>query len=548
VSVRDPVDGQVTDLEAGGVLHVPRVPPRRLRFTTELDAWQTNIDDLDVGAAPAEVTIALVSRSLLRINASDWSTAAPVPGFRATLITEQVVGCCPLRALAWQGPAPPETSSLLVQGIALTKGRFRVQAIAGTRNGETAWIDFVPGQEHIADLVLRDEALQRTKLRVEVANGIGEPIRDARVLIAVANYDAGSLGDVSVRSFSDAGEGMWPNFRGVDADEQPETQVSTTERDGGVELQVRAESALVAAVQATGHGAVVLPIAPLVSGRDHSVRIALPAESRVHGTVAWQRNDPALALYDSIEFVELRGTDVLRSNRLADDGGFAFEGLPAGDYTAVVIGLAKPAANGNREAVELTRRPVRLAAATTVELALEVGSAAGDTLVVGTIVGMPLAADWQWTVAHVPAAAPPGQAAGRVLVEGSGRFQVAGLASGAHRLIALGRAQDGRGIACLHTIATVPTGAGTVAVELGSLAPPLWIDSRRGDAGSRQLRCELVGVDAWQSFAAGQLPHLIVGDGVRSVLYGFGSGRLILADAQKRFEVALPSSAPILVD
>jgi hypothetical protein len=32
------------------------------------------------------------------------------------------------------------------------------------------------------------------------------------------------------------------------------------------------------------------------------------------------------------------------------------------------------------------------------------------------------------------------------------------------------------------------------------------------------------------------------------VLYGFGSGRLILADAQKRFEVALPSSAPILVD
>jgi hypothetical protein len=547
--IRDPAGDGTRELLSGEGLTVARSPSRTVAAICTIDGWQLTTSQFDPAAVEGpELSIVALPHSILRLDAIDWTTQAPIPGFAATLLTEEAMGQAPMMQTAWKGKAARDQSTVILAGLWPAVRRIRVFAQEATRNCDTDWLPCPAGPDANVVLRLQEEAQQRTSLRVEVvttANGAAIP--EARVLVTPRHYEAGYQLQ-PMRHWFDTGSGLQPMFGGADAERMPEAPIAMTDTAGIARFEVRADRELWVVASAIGHAATFEQIAAMPAQQANAVRIALHTESTVRGTVRWDRTDPTLAPYTGIDSIQLRSDRVTRVAKLVDDGRFAFEQLAAGDYIAAVTAIAKPDAAGVRQHVDVDLRPLSLAAAEQRELLIEVGSMAKGATIVGSIVGMSLDADWEWTVVHINAKDASGPPAGRAVVEPRGNFQLAGLPEGEHLVLALGRTKLGHELALLRRDVEVQPGVLHVAVELGSTAPPIWIDRRPGATGSRRLRCELAGVDAWWQLMASRLPPLMVGPTARGALHGFGTGRLSLIDDQGRTEIDLPATTPILID
>jgi hypothetical protein len=539
----DPTQPIPLDLTEGLDVSVATVPKRSIEAESVTLGWKVVDRVLQVGSG-AGGEVVMLPRNIIQLDVDDRDHGVRVPKCLVSVWTEEVVGCCPLRSLAWQGEVDTGASVATLEGLPLRAGRFRIRVGArGYQDDMTDWIALRDGAEHLVRLHLRRDALALGEAVIRVVDRTtARFVECAAITVVEATYEVPHRHERERIAMWYASNGhLLPRLPGADPDLLPPVQFAKTSASGEAIVSLRANVQYAMAVTAKEHASAWIDDISIAPGGRATVTVEMDAAAEVFGKVIWDEMDPALHGLQSVNYVELTSDRTTSAFTLTEDRGFRFGGLAAGSYRLVVCGVA-----GAKEQMptELASRNVDVSPGGTVEADLLIGAAAGGAQVVGKVGSFP-PLGWEWSAVYGPLGAKSLPSA-RCVLSQAGGFVFAGVPAGDHVFCAVGRRRDGRGFGFGGKVVSVQGKAShTVAIEIG---PALEIVARDRLAMPLNARLELLDDDSVFSAILATAPPLIVGGSEPSVVLGLPAGKLRISTATSEQIVELPCAAPVIVD
>lgn len=539
----DPTQPQPLDLTEGVDVVVAAAPTRSIDAESVSLGWKVADRTIQVGSVAAGEVV-MLPRNTIRLEVGDRDQGLRVPKCLVSIWTEEVIGCCPQRALVWQGEVDTSERAASLEGLPLRAGKFRIRVGASGHQDEvTDWIELREGAEHPVRLLLRRDSLALGESTVQVVDRTtGRVVAGAAITVVEATYEVPKQRERSrVASWYPSNGHLLPRFPGVDADFVPSVLIAATAETGEATFALRADVRYVIAVMAKEHASAWIDDHAITPGGRTMVTVELDAAAEIVGKVTWSDNDPALQGLRSVNYVELSSDRTTAAFTLTEARGFRFGDLAPGVYRLVACGVVGAR---DRLPAELASRKVHVTSGAKVEVDLPIGAAAGGAQVVGKVGSFP-PLGWEWSAVYGPLGANS-QPSARCDLSQAGEFVFAGVPAGDHFFCAVGRRRDGRGIGFGGKVVSVQGVAPhAIAIEIG---PALEIVARDRSSPPSQARLALLDDDSVFSAILATAPPLIVGGSEPSVVLGLPAGKLRITTATSEQVVELPSAGPVIVD
>lgn len=549
--LRDPSNPNEVALSGTALAHIPREPPRTVTVHSKNDGWKSMTTSIliDQDVRP-EIVVTASSANLVKLEIAQRGGGDPPSSLRVSVWVEETVGCCPMRAMPWQGTLPyaPETR---FEGLPISAGRYRLSVGAvGYQTEWAPWQSFREGAENSVRVELAPDDLALGRLMVAVIDGAsGAPLENASITIVESTYEVpGRRERVRIDKWYRARGAWMPRLNGADPDFVPEVHTAKTDEGGTATVDVRSGHQYAIAVCAAGKAGAWSEAEGPPGGRATEVQLLLTDQSIISGSVVWSTGDPSMHGVADVTYVELSDDRSVEVFDLRGSQRFEFGELRPGDYLLTAWGSAQTN-RGQVQAVELISQRVHINAGELRRCDLRIGNAAGGGAIVGVVGGIPTDG-WEWSVVRTPSGVRVTKPAARCLVTVGGEFTFGGVPEGSHVLTALGRRRDGRGFGIAVEQVSVHDSA-TVSVTLRPKGNQVELLARDPVAPQRQVVVRSLTEDPQLSAVFERPPTLLVGGTERTVCIGLPDGLVRISSAPSgaiHQEVALPGMSVIVLD